>query len=213
MGGNNISKNEQTCYKAIWLLQRRSSRGGDFTRAYISRINAKDDMYNDISTEKISLWKNTEECRAVCGDDRGVIYTNDGIVRFEWSLTPCELNEDPEPYVGPSDDKFYLGSGTFTWRYFNPDGFGEKGQYVENTLTVFSVLEGVRRGYGKDPDEFFMGWLSQEATQYLYDNDGSDEFMEYDRSFRGDPYDFIGCTEETMNALLEWAKEETKEDQ
>jgi len=52
-------------------------------------------------------------------------------------------------------------------------------------------------------------WLYQEATTYLYDNDGSDIFLEMYSSLRDDPCDIGNKTEEeVIRALVEHAEKD-----
>lgn len=194
----------------IWLLQRHEYDGGDYVRAYMNKINATNAMQNEMSEagSRLATKKSIYGTHSVYNDDRGVLYSKEGKVFFEWNITSCELNEEPDPFIGPDEDedKFYFNDCGFDWWYFNPNGNDEKGQYVENNLYPWTVMEGVRLGYDKDPDKFFMEWLSQEARQYLHDNDGSEHFISVDASFRNDPCDLMGCTEETMNAIIKWSK-------
>ena len=104
-----------------------------------------------------------------------------------------------------ADDKFSLrDNGRVEQLYFNPDGYGEKGQYVSNIIYTQDILKAVDNVGGSVED--FFDFLGSICKQYLYDNDGSDDFTDMDEHYKIDKWDLIGCTAETMNALIEFAR-------
>ena len=109
-------------------------------------------------------------------------------------------------------DKFYLHDGGFNWLYFNPDASCQTGQIVESSICSQTIIDAVVEAYEQAEESFncyFWSWLYQEATTYLYDNDGSDLFFEMYSSLRDDSCDIGNKTEdEVIKALIEHAEKD-----
>ena len=109
-------------------------------------------------------------------------------------------------------DKFYLHDGGFNWLYLNPDASCQTGQIVESSICSQTILDAVTEASEQTEspfNSFFWDWLYQEATTYLYDNDGSDMFLGMYESLKNDPCD-IGdkSEEEVIRALIEHAEKD-----
>ncbi|GHU95419.1 hypothetical protein FACS1894208_08200 [Clostridia bacterium] len=114
----------------------------------------------------------------------------------------AELRVRTEFIPPTATDKFTIDGDRVTWLYFNPDGYDERGQYVELIFGATAILDAAKA-------EDFYDFLSSNARAYLHDNDGSEDFLQIDRRFREGKFAFIGCTGENKNALIAYA-EKTK---
>lgn len=132
-------------------------------------------------------------------------YRCDGCIGDLPDYTVISLATPPtqdELYVQTvADDKFALrADGRVEWLYFNPDGFDEKGQYVSNVF-YSQDIEVAADACGGTVETFF-DLLGSFAKQYLVDNDGGDTFTDVDEQYHLDTWSFIGCSQETMDALV-----------
>jgi hypothetical protein len=119
-------------------------------------------------------------------------------------LTQQELYEQ-----AVADDRFYFkDSGRVEQVYYNPDGNEENGQYVSDNYDYTDILKAAEQADGST--ENFFEHFYEVSKQYLTDNDGGADFLaEYER-FNSDEHDLIGCTDETMQKLIEFAHEHEK---
>lgn len=106
------------------------------------------------------------------------------------------------------DDAFYVDRDKeiVSWMYYNPDGNDGKGQFVTNTFHFEVILEAAQKH--ADFKDFFdyLGTVSQqEFADY-----GSEFFDGANEYFHEQP-DYTECSLETMQALVEEAKEFEKE--
>ena len=106
------------------------------------------------------------------------------------------------------DDAFYVDRDKeiVSWMYYNPDGNDGKGQFVTNSFHFEVVLEAAQKH--ADFKDFFdyLGTVSQqEFADY-----GSEFFDGANEYFHEQP-DYTECSLETMQALVEEAKEFEKE--
>ena len=60
--------------------------------------------------------------------------------------------------------------------------------------------------------EEFFALLESYAKQYLYDID-TEDFESMDNHFNNEPYDLLGCTDETMEKIIEFAETTEKREQ
>ena len=108
-----------------------------------------------------------------------------------------------------ADDKFYLhDNGQIEQLYYNPDGYGGNGQYVSDNYYWQDVLNAAKHANGS-VDAFFE-YFYEISRQYLFDNNGSDDFKDVEARFDGDKHDFMSCTEKTMYGLIKFAREQEK---
>ena len=63
----------------------------------------------------------------------------------------------------------------------------------------------------KDAENFF-DLLGSCVKQYLYDID-TEDFNSMDNHFNEEPYDLLGCTDETMKKIIEYAETIEKREQ
>ncbi|MBR6775593.1 MAG: hypothetical protein IKM23_07785, partial [Bacteroidales bacterium] len=106
------------------------------------------------------------------------------------------------------DDAFYVDRDKeiVSWMYYNPDGNDGKGQFVTNSFHFEVILEAAQKH--ADFKDFFdyLGTVSQqEFADY-----GSEFFDGANEYFHEQP-DYTECSLETMQALVEEAKEFEKE--
>jgi hypothetical protein len=102
-------------------------------------------------------------------------------------------------------DKFSLYPGGLNWLYFNPDASCNTGQIVESSLHSQNIIDAVTEAINQTEqsfNDFFWGWLYQEANTYLYDNDGSDMFLGMYESLKNDPCDIGKKSEEDVIKTL-----------
>ena len=106
------------------------------------------------------------------------------------------------------EDAFYIDSDeeTIIWMYYNPDGNESKGQFVTNALPYTDILSAANMH--TEPKEFF-DYLGTVCRQTLADY-GTDLFDYSNVYFHQEP-DYTECSLETMQALIEEAKELEKE--
>lgn len=108
-----------------------------------------------------------------------------------------------------ADDKFYLrDDGQIEQLYYNPDGYGGKGQYVSDNYSYQDILDAATQADGS-VKKFFEHFYGV-SKQYLIDNDGGNEFKAEESRFYGDKHDLMGCTEETASHLVEFARAKEK---
>jgi hypothetical protein len=111
--------------------------------------------------------------------------------------------------AGYDSDKFLLHpDGRIHWVYWNPDGFGEKGQFVQHCLSDDNIRKVgvIYDDNGNYDSGKFYERLNDYGKQYLWDNDGSDEFSVFEEEFFDDSkYHIIDCTDETMLKLVNFA--------
>lgn len=109
-------------------------------------------------------------------------------------------------------DKFYLHDGGFNWLYFNPDASCQSGQIVESSVCSQTIIDAVTKACAQTEDSFndyFWSWLYQEASTYLYDNDGSDLFLGMYESLKNDSCDIGDKSEEdVIRALVAHAEKD-----
>ena len=103
------------------------------------------------------------------------------------------------------NDKFYLhDDGRIEQLYYNPDGYDGYGQFVSLNYNYNDVLEAA-----KDTDgllSVFFGRFEGISECYLTDNDGGKDFLSEESRFNGNEHNLVGCTEETMNSLVKFAR-------
>ena len=109
--------------------------------------------------------------------------------------------DDPGGFV----DKFHLQpNGRIEWAYYNPDGYGEQGQYVQHILYHNDVLMAMDEGGGIT--DAFWEHLMELGKQYLIDNDGGADFKAMEDHFNSDIWDYHGMTGATQTALITFAQ-------
>lgn len=102
------------------------------------------------------------------------------------------------------DDVFFIDSYSAKWVYYNPDS-NAGGQFVEIRMPYDEIVELACNH--DDFVSFFDYWLDNPAPQYLIDIcDG--EFGTYAAAY--EEAEIRGCSTETMNRLIEIAKEKIK---
>ena len=134
------------------------------------------------------------------------------IAEFEHKLNENPLNErlittdnNSASYKAVAhDDVFFIDNTKqcVTWMYYNPDSTAS-GQYVTNNVQfedVFTASENY-----KNPDDFF-NFLEENCHQELADK-GTAFFDSAKAEFENAP-DYIGCTKETMNAIVKQISQE-----
>jgi hypothetical protein len=111
--------------------------------------------------------------------------------------------------TGYDIDKFQLHpDGRIHLVYWNPDGNGEKGQFVEHCFHADNIqkIGLIFDGDGNCDTGTFIEKLNEYGKQYLWDNDGSDDFAGFEEEFFDDNcFHLIGSTDRTMIRLVEFA--------
>ena len=102
-------------------------------------------------------------------------------------------------------DKFHLHTdGRIKWIYWNPDGHGGKGQFVEHCLDNMHILKVglLYDGNGSYDVGKFFELLNDYGKQHLHDNDGSEDFAGYEQWFIDNGnFHLFSCTADTMAKL------------
>ena len=110
---------------------------------------------------------------------------------------------------GYDTDKFQLHpDGRIHLVYWNPDGYGGKGQFVEHCLHADNIREIgiIYDDKGNYDAGTFIEELNEYGKQYLWDNDGSEDFAEFEEEFFDEKFfHLIGSTDETMLKLVVFA--------
>ena len=107
-------------------------------------------------------------------------------------------------------DVFELfGDGRVHWIYYNPDGNGGNGQYVETNFDTTIIQEASTA----TTEQEFFDFIGMRSKQYLIDNDGSDDFEQMRQKILTEDYNLRGCTAETMKALKTFAGVNSVEDE
>lgn len=132
--------------------------------------------------------------------------------------SPPSLDEEQEPSEYDDghaavadvlyDDAFYVDRDKeiISWMYYNPEGNNGKGQFVTNNFHFEVVLEAAQK-HADFKDFFnFLGTVSQQEIA-----DYGSEFFEGANGYFHEQPDYTECSFETMQALIEEAKEFEKE--
>ena len=100
------------------------------------------------------------------------------------------------------DDLFYVreNQGNVQWIYYNPDS-NAGGQYVDSVFNCYHILDAAQH---EDPADFF-DYLGMVCKTWLIDI-GTDDFEEYDRQHKEDPYSLKSADADTMARLIAFAK-------
>ncbi len=131
------------------------------------------------------------------------------IAEFENKLNENPLNErlrEIDSYDKTAEHKevFFIDNEkqSVTWMYYNPDSTAG-GQYVTNNVQFEDIITASKNF--KNPDDFF-NFLEENCYQELADK--GTEFFDSAKAEFENAADFIGCTKETMNAIVERVNQE-----
>jgi hypothetical protein len=153
-------------------------------------------MYSDLDIDKVNSIADIEKQMLGILDK---VVQQYGLNYVEKPPTQKELYEQ-----AVADDRFYLkDSGFIEQIYYNPDGNEEKGQYVSDNYHYTEILKAAEQSGGSA--EKFFEYFCEISRQYLIDNDGGEDFKAVDEYFYGTEHDLVGCTDETMKSLIDYA--------
>ena len=148
-----------------------------------------------------------EETAKVSKFEDGISEHGEKAINIHLSNVPWKDREIPAELPEPCEDvdKFYVHEyGRVELLYYNPNGFGENGQYVSDNYGYTEILEAV--DFSKGSVDKFYEYLASYAKQYLFDNDGGVEFNAVHERYCGNSHKFEGSTAETMDYLVGYAK-------
>ena len=105
------------------------------------------------------------------------------------------------------DDAFYVDRDKemVSWMYYNPDGNGGKGQFVTNNFHFEVILEAAQKHTDFNDFFDFLGTVSQQEIA-----DYGSEFFDSASDYFHEQPDYTECSLETMQALVEEAKDMEK---
>lgn len=177
-----------------WLKSSDSFSDGVEKDKEDSGLSVRDNTVNNIVC---SLKSNTEPLKNYLDSQIAEMDEEDELIGVaEQLLRDIKSCEAPAPL---EDDIFFLyDDGRCHWYYYNPDS-DSGGQFVLNIFCARDVWEASDMTW--QPDDFF-DYLGSLCKQELIDK-GTDDYESFIKL--SEIPDLVGCTEETMKQLIDWA--------